>query len=344
MAADRFLRAARRQPVDRTPIWLMRQAGRSLPGYRKLRQRHSLVDIVAQPELCTQVTLEPVERLGVDAAVMFADIMLPLRGMGVDFELVEAVGPVIERPVRFRRDVEALRVPSGEEAAPEVVAAVRCVARESPVPLICFAGAPFTLAAYLIEGQPSREFLLTKRFMYEEPEAFESLLGKLAATVSGYLRAQIRAGAAAVQLFDSWIGALSPEDYRRAVFHHTRAIFESLAALDVPRIHFGTGTAGLLGLLARAGCDVVALDWRVDLDAGWRAVGPELGVQGNLDPAVLLGPSELVDEMARSVLRQAGGRPGHVFNLGHGVLPDTPLERLQQLVETVHAWEPASAA
>ena len=330
--------------MDRTPIWLMRQAGRSLPGYRKLRERHSLLEIVAQPELCVQVTLEPVKRLGVDAAVMFADIMLPLRGMGVDFELVEAVGPVIERPVRSPRDVEALRVPAGEEAAPEVVTAARSVARESPVPLICFAGAPFTLAAYLIEGRPSREFVVTKRFMYEEPAAFESLLRKLAATVSGYLRAQVGAGAAAVQLFDSWVGALSPYDYEHVVFPHTRAIFDSLAGLGVPRIHFGTGTAGLLALLARTGCDVIGLDWRIGLDAGWSAVGPELGVQGNLDPAVLLGPSELVDRMARTVLREAGGRPGHVFNLGHGVLPDTPLERLQQLVETVHAWEAASAA
>jgi uroporphyrinogen decarboxylase len=339
MASDLLLRAARHRPVERTPIWLMRQAGRTLPGYREIRNRYSLTEVVEQPELCAQVTLEPVERLGVDAAVMFADIMLPLRGMGVAFELVESVGPVIEKPIRRPQDVDALRVPDGEEAAPAVIAAVRHVVREAAVPVICFSGAPFTLAAYLIEGRPSRDFQLTKRFMYEQPQAFAELLTKLATTAIGYLQAQLEVGASVVQLFDSWVGALSPTDYATAVAPHTRRIFDALARFDVPRIHFGTATAGLLQLIAATGCDVVSLDWRIDLAAGWDSIGPSLGVQGNLDPAVLLGSPALVEDRARDVLRQAGGRPGHIFNLGHGVLPETPIETLQRLVETVHSWE-----
>jgi uroporphyrinogen decarboxylase len=333
---SRFLDAARGRPVDATPIWLMRQAGRSLPEYRALRERYTLLDIVAQPDLCAEVTLQPVRRLGVDAAVMFADIMLPLRGMGVDFELVEDVGPVIAEPVKSARDVDRLRVPEGEEAAPQVITAIKQVVRQSPVPVVCFAGAPFTLASYLIEGRPSRDFKLTKRFMYHEPRAFEELLSKLAATMAGYLSAQVGAGAAALQLFDSWVGALAVEDYTERVAPHTRAVMAATESLQVPRIHFGTGTAGLLEAIVATGPDLVSLDWRVPLDVGWERIGFDRGVQGNLDPAVMLGPSELVRARARDVLRRAGGRPGHVFNLGHGVLPETPLENLQLLVETVH--------
>ena len=338
---SRFLDAAKHRPVDVTPIWLMRQAGRSLPEYRKLRERWTLVDIVAQPELCAEVTLQPVRRLGVDAAVMFADIMLPLRGMGVEFELVENVGPVIARPIASAADVERLIVPPGEEAAPQVITAVRHVVAESPVPVIGFSGAPFTLASYLIEGRPSRDFARVKAFMYSEPAAFDKLLAKLSATMAGYLAAQVAAGASAVQLFDSWVGALAVEDYVDRVLPHTRSIFDALKSLDVPRIHFGTGTAGLLESITSAGPDVVSLDWRVPLDAGWERVGHDRGIQGNLDPAVLLGPPELVRERAQDVLRRAGGRPGHIFNLGHGVLPSTPLENLQLLIETVHEWQVA---
>jgi uroporphyrinogen decarboxylase len=340
-AESRFVLAARHQPVDRTPIWLMRQAGRSLPEYRKLRERWTLVDIVAQPDLCAEVTLQPVRRLAVDAAVMFADIMLPLRGMGVEFELVENVGPVIARPVRTPADVDALAKPEGEEAAPQVIKAVRHVVSESPVPVICFSGAPFTLASYLIEGRPSRDFSLTKRFMFSEPAAFDRLLGKLATVMARYLTAQVAAGGSALQLFDSWVGALSVEDYETRVAPHTKAIFDATASLGVPRVHFGTVTSGLLEVIAATGPDVVSLDWRVPLDAGWSRVGLDRGVQGNLDPAVLLGPTDLVRERARDVLRRAGGRPGHVFNLGHGVLPETPLESLQTLIETVHEGIPA---
>jgi uroporphyrinogen decarboxylase len=321
----------------------MRQAGRSLPEYRKLRERWSLVEIVAQPELCAEVTLQPVRRLEVDAAVMFADIMLPLRGMGVDFELVESVGPVIARPLRSAADIDALAEPSGEEAAPQVIDAVRRVVAESPVPVICFCGGPWTLASYLIEGRPTRDFSLAKRLMFQEPAAFERLMAKLARVMSGYLTAQVAAGASALQIFDSWAGALGVEDYAERVAPHTAAIFSATAGLGVPRIHFGTGTAGLLESIAATGPDVVSLDWRVPLDDGWGRVGlSQRGVQGNLDPAVLLGPAPLVRERARAVLRRAGGRPGHVFNLGHGVLPETPLENLQALIETVHDWVPAA--
>jgi len=341
---SRFLDAANRRPVDVTPVWLMRQAGRSLPEYRKLRERWTLVDIVAQPELCAEVTLQPVRRLGVDAAVMFADIMLPLRGMGVEFELVENVGPVIARTISSAADIEALAVPADDEAAPQVIAAVRQVVAQSPVPVIAFSGAPFTLASYLIEGRPSRDFARVKAFMYSEPEAFDRLLSKLAATMVGYLQAQVVAGASAIQLFDSWAGALAVDDYEARVLPHTRAIFEALASAGVPRIHFGTDTAGMLESIASTGPDVVSLDWRVPLDTGWKRVGSERGVQGNLDPAVLLGPADLVRERARDILRRAGGRPGHIFNLGHGVLPSTPLENLQVLVETVHEWQVARVA
>lgn len=334
--SDRFLRACRRQPVDMTPVWLMRQAGRCLPEYRRLRERWTLQDIVAQPELCAEVTLQPVRRFALDAAVMFADIMLPLQGMGVKFELVENVGPVIAEPVRSAADVDRLRVPDGEEAAPRVIASVRQVVAESPVPVIGFSGAPFTLASYMIEGRPSRDFPNSKRFMFSEPEAWERLLHKLATVMGGYLRAQVAAGVSVIQLFDSWVGALTPDDYAIRVAPHTRAVFDATADLGVPRIHFGTNTLGLLPAIAATGPDLVSLDWRVGLDEGWRIVGDEKGVQGNLDPGVLLGPGDLIRDRARDVLRRAGGRLGHVFNLGHGVLPETPPDSIALLAETVH--------
>ena len=321
----------------------MRQAGRSLPEYRALRERWSLEEIVSQPDICAEVTLQPVRRLGVDAAVMFADIMLPLRGMGIDFDLVESVGPVIGNPIRTAHAVRALRTPPAAESVPQVLDAVRLVARESPIPVICFAGGPFTLASYAIEGRPSRDFVLTKQFMYREPAAFGLLLDKLATVMAEYLTAQVAAGAQALQLFDSWVGALSPADYEAQVLPFTRRIFESTRALGVPRIHFGTSTAGLLELIATTGADIISLDWRIDLEAGWQRIGHDRGVQGNLDPAVLLGPAEGVVEGARQVLLRAAGRPGHIFNLGHGVLPDSPLENLQALVEAVRMGVPARA-
>jgi uroporphyrinogen decarboxylase len=313
----------------------MRQAGRSLPGYREIRKRHSLFEVCMQPELCAEVTLEPVRVHGVDAAVMFADIMLPILGMGVDIELVENVGPVIDEPVRTRAAVEALRVPDPRESVPFILEAVRLV-REELAPeqaLVGFCGGPFTVAGYLVEGRPTRDFVQTKRLMYGASEVWHALMEKLTETSVDYLQAKVDAGADAVQLFDSWIGALSREDYVEFVAPYSARI---LAGVDVPTIHFGTGTVHLLEAMADAGGSVIGLDWRVPLDEGWERVGDDRGVQGNLDPALLLGPFERVESATLAILDAAGGRPGHIFNLGHGVLPDTAPADLKRIVELVH--------
>jgi uroporphyrinogen decarboxylase len=314
----------------------MRQAGRSLPEYRELRKRHDLFSVCRQPELCAEVTLQPVRAHGVDAAVMFADIMLPVIGMGVDVELVENVGPVIGDPVRTMADVERLRVPEPEESVPFILEAVRIVRDELPAEkaLVGFAGGPFTVAGYLIEGKPSREFVQTKACMYGRPEVWHALMTKLAETFAAYLRAKVEAGADVVQLFDSWVGTLSAADYDEFVAPYSARV---LAALDVPTIHFGTGTTHLLPAMAAVGGDVMGIDWRIPIDYGWELAGPDRGVQGNLDPAFLLGPFERVEAAANRILDAVGGRPGHVFNLGHGVLPDTDPADLARLVNLVHA-------
>jgi uroporphyrinogen decarboxylase len=338
-----LVRACRREPVERTPVWFMRQAGRSLPEYRAIRKRFDLFQVCRQPELCAEVTLQPVRALGVDAAVMFADIMLPVLGMGVEVKLVENVGPVVAAPVETLADVERLGIPEPDEAVPFVLEAVRLVREELPPEraVIGFAGGPFTVAGYLIEGKPTREFLKTKACMYGAPEVWHALMDKLAETFAAYLRAKVRAGADVVQLFDSWVGALSVEDYDEFVAPYSARV---LAAVDVPTIHFGTGTAHLLADLAEAGGDVIGLDWRVPLERGWEIVGFDRGVQGNLDPALLLGPWERVEATAVRILEAAAGRPGHVFNLGHGVLPATDPAALRRLVELVHARTGAGVA
>jgi uroporphyrinogen decarboxylase len=330
-----LVRAARRERVERTPVWFMRQAGRSLPEYRRLREGRTLFDVVRDAELCAEVTLQPVRRHDVDAAVMFADIMLPVLGMGVDVELVENVGPVVAAPIRTRADVERLRVPDPEEAVPSILEAVRIVRRalRDDQAVVGFCGGPFTVAGYLVEGRPSRDFANVKALMYGEPDVWHGLLARLAETFSSYVVATVEAGADVIQLFDSWVGALSPGDYAEFVAPHSAHV---LAAVDVPTIHFGTATATLLEDMAAAGGDVIGLDWRIPLDAGWGAVGHDRGVQGNLDPAVLLGPWERVEQSAREVLERADGRPGHIFNLGHGVLPQTDPDDLGRLVELVH--------
>jgi uroporphyrinogen decarboxylase len=320
----------------------MRQAGRSLPEYRELRRGRTLFDVVRDPDLCAEVTLQPVRRHDVDAAVMFADIMLPVVGMGVDVRLVENVGPVIDRPVEAMADVERLRVPAPEEAVPAVLDAVRAVRRElrPDQAVVSFCGGPFTVAGYLIEGKPSRDFTKVKSLMYRRPETWHALAVKLAETFAAYVDAQARVGADVIQLFDSWVGALSVVDYEEFVAPYSERI---LGSLDVPTIHFATGATHLLATIAEAGGDVIGLDWRVPLDEGWALVGEDRGVQGNLDPAVLLGPWTRVEAAARDVLDRAGGRPGHVFNLGHGVLPDTnpdDLGRLRALVHEVTARAP----
>jgi uroporphyrinogen decarboxylase len=330
-----LVRAARREPVERTPVWFMRQAGRSLPEYRAVRDRHSFWEVANTPELCAEVTLQPVHRHGVDAAVMFADIMTPVLGMGLDVQLVEGVGPVVAAPVRTLADVERLRVPEPDEAFAPLLAAIAIVRGElaPEQAVVGFCGGPFTVAGYLVEGKPSREFATVKALMYREPGVWRALLDKLADCFGSYLTAQVRAGADVVQLFDSWVGALSPADYEEYVAPWSARV---LGAVGAPTIHFGTGTATLLPAMARAGGDVIGLDWRIPLDEGWRLV-PDRGVQGNLDPAVLLGPWERVEAAAADVLARAGGRPGHIFNLGHGVLPGTDPEQISKLARLVQA-------
>ena len=338
-----LVRTARREPVERTPVWFMRQAGRSLPGYREIRKQYSLFEVCRQPELCAEVTLEPVRVHGVDAAVMFADIMLPILGMGIDVELVEGVGPVVAEPVRTMADVERLQVPDPEEAVPFILEAVRLV-RGALAPehaQVGFCGGTFTVAGYLVEGKPTRDFAQTKRCMYGSPEVWHGLCEKLTETFILYLRAKVAAGADVIQLFDSWVGALSRDDYLEFVAPYSKRILE---AVDAPTIHFGTGTAHLLETMAETGGDVIGLDWRVQLDEGWERVGHDRGVQGNLDPALLLGPFERVREQAVAVLEAAGGRPGHIFNLGHGVLPDTDPADLGRLVELVRERTASVAA
>ena len=338
-----LVRACRREPVEHTPVWFMRQAGRSLPEYRELRKRYGLFDIVAEPELCAEVTLQPVRRHGVDAAVMFTDIMFPVLAMGVEVDLVENVGPVVSKPIRTRGDVDRLVVPEPEESVPSILEAVRLVRAEIAASgaVIGFCGGPFTVAGYLVEGKPSREFANVKGMMYRDPATWHALMDKLAETFVHYIVAKARAGADVIQVFDSWVGALSPSDYVEFVAPYSARI---LSAVEVPTIHFGTGTATLLADMASAGGDVIGLDWRIPLDRGWAEVGGDgaRGVQGNLDPAVLLGPWERIEAATRDILERAGGRPGHVFNLGHGVPPKTDPAVLRRLTDFVH--EATSAA
>lgn len=323
-------------------MWFMRQAGRSLPEYRALRERHSFFDIAGTPDLCAEVTLQPVRRHDVDAAVLFADIMTPVLGMGIAVDLVEGVGPVVERPIRTLGDVERLRVPEPDEAFASVLEAIRLVRGElaAEKAVVGFCGGPFTVAGYLVEGGPSRELPRTKHLMLSEPDVWDALMGKLAATFETYVQAKARAGADAIQLFDSWVGAVSAAQYREHVGPWSRRI---LAASTVPTIHFGTGASHLLSQLAVAGGDALGLDWRVPLDEAW-AVVPDRAVQGNLDPVALLCPWKVVEREADDVLRRADGRPGHVFNLGHGVLPDTDPDVLTRLVAHVRERTEARVA
>jgi uroporphyrinogen decarboxylase len=330
-----LVRACRLEAVERTPVWFMRQAGRSLPEYRELRERYGLFEIARQPELCAEVTLQPVRRHDVDAAVMFADIMLPVLGMGVDVELVEHVGPVVARPIRSLADVERLIVPEPEDAVPWLLESVRLV-RDALRPdqaVVGFAGGPFTVAGYLIEGKPTREFKATKACMYGSPNVWHALLEKLADTFGRYVAACVHARADAIQLFDSWAGELSVDDYREFAAPYSRAVLD---AVDTPTIHFATGDAHLLEERAAAGGDAIGIDWRLPLDAAWERIGSDRAIQGNLDPALLLGPWERTEDAALTVLKRAGGRPGHVFNLGHGVLPETNPDDLGRLVSLVH--------
>ncbi|WP_050988589.1 uroporphyrinogen decarboxylase [Streptomyces xiaopingdaonensis] len=336
-AADSaFLRACRREPVPHTPVWFMRQAGRSLPEYRKVREGTAMLEACMRPDLVAEITLQPVRRHGVDAAIYFSDIVVPLKAIGIDLDIKPGVGPVVEQPIRTRDDLERLR-PLEPDDVSYVAEAVRILRSElGTTPLIGFAGAPFTLASYLVEGGPSRNHEHTKAMMYGDPQLWADLLDRLAGITSAFLSVQIEAGADAVQLFDSWVGALSLHDYRRRVQPASAKVFSAVAGYEVPRIHFGVGTGELLGAMGEAGADLVGADWRVPLDEAARRIGPGKAVQGNLDPAVLFAPREVAAEQADRILAEAAGLEGHVFNLGHGVLPQTDPDALTRLVEHVH--------
>ncbi|MFF5704065.1 uroporphyrinogen decarboxylase [Streptomyces sp. NPDC012794] len=331
-----FLKACRREPVPHTPVWFMRQAGRSLPEYRKVREGTAMLESCMRPDLVTEITMQPVRRHGVDAAIFFSDIVVPLKAIGVDLDIKPGVGPVVARPIRRREDLAQLRDLTPEDV-PYVTEAIGMLTGElGGTPLIGFAGAPFTLASYLVEGGPSKNHEHTKALMYGEPELWAELLDRLAEITSAFLKVQIEAGASAVQLFDSWVGALAPADYRRSVMPASAKVLDSVAPYGVPRIHFGVGTGELLGLMGEAGADVMGVDYRVALDEAVRRVGPGKALQGNLDPAVLFSTPEAVQAKADEVLAAAAGLEGHVFNLGHGVLPTTDPDALTRLVDYVH--------
>ncbi|MER0448924.1 uroporphyrinogen decarboxylase [Streptomyces sp. Edi4] len=331
-----FLKACRREAVPHTPVWFMRQAGRSLPEYLKVREGVPMLESCMRPELVTEITLQPVRRHKVDAAIYFSDIVVPLKAIGIDLDIKPGVGPVVADPIRTRADLAKLRDLTPEDVHYVTEAIGMLTGELGATPLIGFAGAPFTLASYLVEGGPSRNHENTKAMMYGDPELWADLLDRLAEITAAFLKVQIEAGASAVQLFDSWVGALAPADYRRSILPASAKVFDAVAPYNVPRIHFGVGTGELLGLMGEAGADVVGVDWRVPLDEAARRVGPGKALQGNLDPAVLYAPTGAVEAKAREVLDAAAGLEGHIFNLGHGVLPSMDPDALTRLVAYVH--------
>jgi len=370
---DRFLKACRREETDRTPVWFMRQAGRYMPEYRAVRERHSLLEIVKTPELAVEVTLQPIRAFELDAAIIFADLLPPLEGMGLQLTYEKGEGPVIHNPLRTPADIAALRVPDPRESVGYTLEAIRLAKRElaDRVPLIGFAGAPFTLASYAIEGGGSRDYRRTKQLMHREPDSWHMLMSKLAAMVSDYALAQIAAGADAVQIFDSWAGALAPDDYAEYVLPYVQQCVASVKARDltndqrpttkdeearelssfvlrpssaVPVIYFGTDMSGMLPLLRQTGANVIGVDWRIQLDDAWAQLGPGLAVQGNLDPMTLFAPWRRIEQRAAAILDRAAGRPGHIFNLGHGILTETPVDNVARLAEFVHEYSDDTVA
>ncbi|MCE7858368.1 MAG: uroporphyrinogen decarboxylase [Chloroflexi bacterium CFX2] len=334
-----FLRACYRQPNDVTPVWFMRQAGRYMAEYRAIREKYSLIEICHHSEVAAEVTLQPVRALGVDAAILFADILLPAIPLGVGLEFAKGEGPVLQNPVRTMDDVKNLRPVHPETDLGYVMDAIRILRGElQDTPLIGFCGAPFTVASYMIEGGSSREFLKTKSMMYSAPEVWHALMEKLSVVLSDYLVAQIHAGAQAVQVFDSWVGALSPQDYEAFVLPYSQKILQTAKAKNVPVIHFGTNTTTLLPLMKRAGGDVIGLDWRIPLDDGWKLLGDDVAVQGNLDPTILFAPLPEIKKRVHDILRRADGKPGHIFNLGHGILQHTPVDNVKAVVDMVHEY------
>ncbi|ANY75078.1 uroporphyrinogen decarboxylase [Paenibacillus ihbetae] len=336
---DQFIRACRKQDITHVPVWYMRQAGRYDPEYRKIKEKYSLLEICSQPELAAEVTLMPVRKLGVDAAILYSDIMNPVASIGVDFDIVKNIGPVIDQPIRTAADVEKLRPIDVEGDLGHVLETIRILDRELEVPLITFAGAPFTIASYLIEGRPSKNYLRTKELMYSEPKVWFSLMDKLGDMVIAYLRAHVNNGGKAFQLFDSWVGALSPQDFRTFVLPTIERIFAELADLNVPKIYFpGVSSGELLPTLTDLRADVIGLDWRVSISEGRRRLGGKYAVQGNLDPTVLTGPMPLIQQYAKEIIDQGIQEPGFVFNLGHGLFPEASLEKLRELTSYIHEY------
>lgn len=334
-----FLDACYREKTAYTPVWYMRQAGRYMPEYRKLKENYSILDIVKTPELAAKVALQPVDALGVDAAILFADIMIPLIGVGVDLDIVENIGPVIKEPIQTIEDVQKLRMLNAEEDIPYLLQTIRILEKElgDKVPLIGFSAAPFTLASYLIEGKPTRDFIKTKTFMYTNRQAWDLLMQNLTNIIIDYLKIQVEKGVQALQLFDSWVGALSEDDYEEYVLPFTRNIFANLNHMNVPTIHFGTNTAGLLKSFTSVPCDVVSVDWRVSLTSAWEQIGYDKAIQGNLDPVLLLSDFDTIKRHVDKMFQSLPKREGYIFNLGHGVLPATPMENIIRLTEYVHS-------
>jgi uroporphyrinogen decarboxylase len=336
---SRFLRACLRQPVDRTPVWFLRQAGRYMQEYREVRKHHTLVEICKQPALAAEVTITAAEKLGVDAAIIFADLLLPLEPMGLDFEFQAGEGPVVHHPVRTAADVRAIRTDRAADLA-YVARAIEKVAAHfrDRLGIIGFCGAPYTLASYMIEGGGSRNYIHTKRMMYSDTTAWRGLLDKIVVVLTEYCRLQVDAGADVIQIFDSWVGSLSLADYREYAFEASQRLVRAVQQMGVPVIYFGVETSGLLSQMAATGADVIGLDWRQPLDEGWRSVGHGHAVQGNLDPITLFAPHEVLELRVHEILRAANGRPGHIFNLGHGIVPSTPVENVQAVVRMVREF------
>ena len=334
-----FLMACYRQPTKYTPIWFMRQAGRYMKEYRALRKKYSFLEMCKNPELAAKVTLLPIERFKLDAAIIFSDILIPLEPMGVEFEFAKGEGPVFHHPLREKKDVEKLRIIEPEEEIPFLLKAIQIVRKEleGKIPLIGFCGAPFTLASYIIEGGHSKNYILTKSLMYQDRPTWDVLMGKISEMLIRYLNAQIRSGVQAVQVFDSWVGCLSPADYEEYVLPYSKKVIEGVDK-SIPVIHFATSSSTLLKLMKRAGGDVIGVDWRVDIREAWARIGYDVAIQGNLDPVILFGPLDLIKKEVKRILDGTEGRPGHIFNLGHGILPNTPVDHVAFLVETVHRY------
>jgi len=334
-----FLKACRRQPTEYTPIWLMRQAGRYMKEYRALRKKYSFLEMCKNPEVAAQVTLQPLDKFKLDAAIIFSDILIPLEPMGVEFEFAKGEGPVFHRPVREMKDVERLKIIEPEEEIPFLMESIRIVRREleGKIPLIGFSGAPFTLASYMIEGGHSRNYTLTKGLMYQNRPAWNLLMEKVSEVLIRYLNAQVRAGVQALQVFDSWVGCLTPGDYEEYALPYSKRVMDGVNK-SVPLIHFATSSSTLLERMKQAGGNVIGVDWRVNLGEAWARIGYDVGIQGNLDPVVLLGPVNLIKKEVKRILDQAEGRPGHIFNLGHGILPNTPVDHVAALVDMVHEY------